>query len=356
MKKTPNKYINIESYNTINNSSSKKTFITVNRLTSKKGNNTSIINKKGITSISFKYNETKPFIYKKKSKLEKSHSFCIKNRKNISLRNDKSLIKEETPLLLIPSYTHYDLKRNNINNKTYSNKKNSKNKNNMKNKCKLYLSRNNQNLTNKKTNKRYTYNNSIHNNKNKTRGISNNSTGITIGENTNKKSKNNFSKYNCYSYDDEMTINYEPNYNYNNNCNIYDVNEDNSFWYICDKSSKGENKNNKYIKIIEKENELLKNELIKTNKKLSLLEKKIENLVERKINKINKSNIETILTNSRQRIPTYKKNNIIKKCPVPTPYVQRFSKNDFFLIKKKDIKVTLKLNNRLKNEERKNDY
>ena len=354
MKKTPNKYINIESYNTINNSSSKKTFITVNRLTSKKGNNTSIINKKGINSISFKYNETKPFIYKKKSKLEKSHSFCIKNRKNISLRNDKSLIKEETPLLLIPSYTHYDLKRNNINNKTYSNKKNSKNKNNMKNKCKLYLSRNNQNLTNKKTNKRYTYNNSIHNNKNKTKGISNNSKGITIGENTKKKSKNNFSKYNCYSYDDEMTINNEPNYNYN--CNIYDVNEDNSFWYICDKSSKGENKNNKYIKIIEKENELLKNELIKTNKKLSLLEKKIENLVERKINKINNSNIETILTNSRQRIPTYKKNNIIKKCPVPTPYVQRFSKNDFFLIKKKDIKVTLKFNNRLKNEERKNDY
>ena len=354
MKKTPNKYINIESYNTINNSSSKKTFITVNRLTSKKGNNTSIINKKGINSISFKYNETKPFIYKKKSKLEKSHSFCIKNRKNISLRNDKSLIKEETPLLLIPSYTHYDLKRNNINNKTYSNKKNSKNKNNMKNKCKLYLSRNNQNLTNKKTNKRYTYNNSIHNNKNKIKGISNNSTGITIGENTNKKSKNNFSKYNCYSYDDEMTINNELNYNYN--CNIYDVNEDNSFWYICDKSSKGENKNNKYIKIIEKENELLKNELIKTNKKLSLLEKKIENLVERKINKINKNNIETILTNSRQRIPTYKKNNIIKKCPVPTPYVQRFSKNDFFLIKKKDIKVTLKFNNRLKNEERKNDY
>jgi len=354
MKKTPNKYINIESYNTINNSSSKKTFITVNRLTSKKGNNTSIINKKGINSISFKYNDAKPFIYKKKSKLEKSHSFCIKNRKNISLRNDKSLIKEETPLLLIPSYTHYDLKKNNINNKTYSNKKNSKNKNNMKNKCKLYLSRNNQNLTNKKTNKRYTYNNSIHNNKNKTKGISNNSTGITIGENTNKKSKNNFSKYNCYSYDDEMTINNEPNYNYN--CNIYDVNEDNSFWYICDKSSKGENKNNKYIKIIEKENELLKNELIKTNKKLSLLEKKIENLVERKINKINKSNIETILTNSRQRIPTYKKNNIIKKCPVPTPYVQRFSKNDFFLIKKKDIKVTLKFNNRLKNEERKNDY
>ena len=38
MKKTPNKYINIETYNTINNSSSKKRFITGNRLTSKKKN------------------------------------------------------------------------------------------------------------------------------------------------------------------------------------------------------------------------------------------------------------------------------------------------------------------------------
>ena len=221
----------------------------------------------------------------------------------------------------------------------------------MKNKCKLYLSRNNKDLTSKEKNNRNTYNNNMKYSQYKTRGISNYSTGITLGENTNKKrSKNNYTKYNCYSYDDEITINNEPNSNYNN----YDINEDNSFWYVCDKSIKDENKNNKYIKIIEKENELLKHELIKTNKKLSLLEKKIENLVERKINK---SNIETILTNSRQRIPTYKKNNIIKKCPVPTPYVQKFSKNDFFLIKKKDIKVTLKLNNRLmKNEERKNDY
>ena len=345
MKKTPNKYINIETYNTINNSSSKKRFITVNRLTSKKKNNETITNQRRTNSISIKYNDSnsKPFIYKKKSKLEKSQSFFIKNKKNISLRNNKSLFKEETPLLLIPSYKHFDLKT--------TSKKNSKNKKNMKNKCKLYLSRNNKDLTSKEKNKRNTYNNNMQNNQYKTREISNYSTGITLGENTNKKrSKNNYTKYNCYSYDDEITINNEPNSNYNN----YDINEDNSFWYVCDKSIKDENKNNKYIKIIEKENELLKHELIKTNKKLSLLEKKIENLVERKINK---SNIETILTNSRQRIPTYKKNNIIKKCPVPTPYVQKFSKNDFFLIKKKDIKVTLKLNNRLmKNEERKNEY
>ena len=165
-----------------------------------------------------------------------------------------------------------------------------------------------------------------------------------------KKSKNNFSKYNCYSYDDEMTIKDEQNSDYYSK----DTNEDNLSLCLNNKNKNDDKKNNKYIKIIEKENELLKHELIKANKKLSLLEKKIENLVERKINK---SNIETILTNSRQRIPTYKKNNIIKKCPVPTPYVQKFSKNDFFLIKKKDIKVTLKLNNRLmKNEERKNDY
>ncbi len=106
MKKTPNKYINIETYNTINNSSSKKRFITVNRLTSKKKNNETITNQRRTNSISIKYNDSnsKPFIYKKKSKLEKSQSFCIKNKKNISLRNNKSLFKEETPLLLISKF------------------------------------------------------------------------------------------------------------------------------------------------------------------------------------------------------------------------------------------------------------
>ena len=85
---------------------------------------------------------------------------------------------------------------------------------------------------------------------------------------------------------------------------------------------------------------------------MSLLEKKIENIIE---GKILRHNTQTILTNSRSRIQTYMKNNIIKKCPVPTPYVQKFSKNDFFSTKHKDIKVTLKIHNRINNEESKNN-
>ena len=135
-----------------------------------------------------------------------------------------------------------------------------------------------------------------------------------------------------------------------------EIKEDNSLIYINNINNKNrndDNKNSKYINIIEKENKLLKNELIKTNKKLSLLEKKIENIIE---GKIFKTNTHSILTNARSEMPTYKKNNIIKKCPVPTPYVQKFSKNDFFSTKHKDIKVTLKLHNKINNEESKNNY
>ena len=118
MNKTPNKYINIESYNTINNSSSKKGFITVNRLNRKYDDNKTLINQRINNIISESNNEFKPFIYKKKSKLEKSNSFYLNNKKNLSLRNDKSLIKEPKPLLLIPSYKHFDFKKNY---KTYTN-------------------------------------------------------------------------------------------------------------------------------------------------------------------------------------------------------------------------------------------
>ena len=117
------------------------------------------------------------------------------------------------------------------------------------------------------------------------------------------------------------------------------------------KKENNDNKTNKYIQIIEKENEILKTELMKTNHKLNLLERKIENLIE---GKINRSNTQTIMAKSR--IPSYKRNNIIKKCPVPTPYVQKFSKNDFFSTKNKNIKVTLKLKKKIYNEESKNNY
>ena len=349
MKKTQNKYINIGSYNTINNSSSKKRFITVNRLNSKFcNNNKTLKNNRRNIILSEDNNTFKPFIYKKKSQLEKSNSFYIKNRKNLSLRNDKSLIKEEKPFLLIPSYKHFDFKKNF---KNYSNHKNSKKKKRLPRKCQLYLSRNksNKNISNK--NIKNTFNNNMRYSKNITKGTSNNSTGISIGNDSNKKNfHNNIQRYNCYSYDDEMTIKDE----HNSECYYSkDINEDNSLLYINNKRRNDNNKKNKYINMIEKENELLKNELMKTNKKLNLLEKKIENIIE---GNIFKSNTQSILTNARSRITTYKKNYLIKKCPVPTPYVQKFSKNDFFSTKHKDIKVTLKLNNRKNNEESKNNY
>ena len=336
MKKTPNKYINIESYNTIKNYSSGKIFITVNRLHTKHDNNRTIINKRRKNLIPEINNEFKSFIYKKKSKLEKSNSFYFKSRKNLNLRNDKSLTKERKPLLLIPSYKH-------------SNKNNSKSKK-LQNKCKLYLSRNNkQNINNKESNNRNIVNyNQNSKNKIKLKGLSTNSTGLRLsGDNINKNNNDNIQKYNCYSFDDDSIIKDEQNNYYNTN----DIYEDISTQCRISKNE-NEEKNNKYIKIIEKENELLKNELIKTNKKLNLLEKKIEDIIE---GKINKSNTQTIMTNARERLPTYKKNSIIKKCPVPTPYVQKFSKNDFFSIKNKDIKVELKLKNIIPNEESKNN-
>ena len=349
MNKTPNKYINIESFNTINNSSSKKGFITVNRLNSKYNNNKTQIIQRRNNIISESNNEFKPFIYKKKSKLEKSNSFYVNNKRNLSLR-DKSITKEPKPLLLIPSYKHFDFRKNY---KTYTNNNNnSKSNKKLKKKCKLYLSRNSNNQNSKDKNKRNTFNNKIRYSQSKTKGISNNSTGISIIGDSNKKNvnKNNnkIKKYNCYSYDDEMTIKDEQNSDYYSK----DTNEDNLSLCLNNKNKNDDKKNNKYIKIIEKENELLKNELLKTNKKLSLLEKKIENIIE---GKILRHNTQTILTNSRSRIQTYMKNNIIKKCPVPTPYVQKFSKNDFFSTKHKDIKVTLKLHNRMNNEESKNN-
>ena len=345
MKKSINKYINIESYNTINNDSTETKFITVNRLTTKNDNKKTIINQKRKNNISEENCEFKPFIYRKKSQLEKSNSFYIRNRKNLSLRNDKSLTKhkENKPLLLIPSYKHFDLK------KKYNNSTNKKSKNKSKKKpecrCSLNLSRNNQ----YKNNKDLICKNYINNSRfsqNKTRGNSTNSTGISLGGDINKNTNiNNIRKLNCYSFDDDFILKDEPNSNNTNNINY--IFRDDSVY----KKENNDNKTNKYIQIIEKENEILKTELMKTNHKLNLLERKIENLIE---GKINRSNTQTIMAKSR--IPSYKRNNIIKKCPVPTPYVQKFSKNDFFSTKNKNIKVTLKLKKKIYNEESKNNY
>ena len=350
MKKTINKYINIESFNTINNYPSHNQFITVNRLGQKNDYNKTMINQRRNNIISEDNFVIRPFIYKKKQKLIKSNSFYIKNRRNLSLRNDKSisLVKEKNKnnLILIPSYKHFDLSKN-FNNST--NKKNQRKNKKPESKCRLNFSRNN-NKCNYNTKDSYNKNslNNTRYSQYKTKINNSNSIGLSLGSYTTKNS--NVRKYNCYSFDDDITINDEQSKRiyYNN-----DIKKESSIPHYLNNKKEKDNKTNKYIKHIEKENEILKNELIKTNKKLNLLEKKIENIIE---GKIFRSNTKTIIADAKVRLPAYKKNNIIKKCPIPTPYVQKFNKNDFFSIKKKDIKVTLKIKNKLKKEECKNNY
>ena len=350
MKKTINKFINIESFNTINNYQTKTNFITVNRLIQNNADNKTIINQRRYNNISEDNFGLRPFIYKKKHKLVKSNSFYIKNAKNLSLRNDKSisLIKEKTKnnCMLIPSYKHFDFNKN-YNNSI--NKKNSKKKKKAQYKCRLSFSRNN-NKYNYNTKDSYNKNslNNIRYSHNKMNGNNSNSIGHSLGSYTTKNS--NTRKYKGYSFDDDIKINDEESKRI---CYNYDIKKDYSKSNYLNNKREKENKTNKYIKHIEIENEILKNELIKTNKKLNLLEKKIEIIIE---GKIFKSNTNTIVASGKLRLPAYKKNNIIKRCPLPTPYVQKFNKNDFFSIKKKDIKVTLKIKNKLNNEECKNNY
>ena len=97
------------------------------------------------------------------------------------------------------------------------------------------------------------------------------------------------------------------------------------------------NRNNKYILRLKNENDFLKNQLIKTNEKICLLENKIENLLDwkRKDHHI------------KPNIFTYKKNILTNNCPKPTPYVQKYSQKDFFP-KEKNKKITLKSKEKIK--------
>jgi len=102
------------------------------------------------------------------------------------------------------------------------------------------------------------------------------------------------------------------------------------------------NKDNAYIYKLKRENEILKNELIKTNQKINLLENKIGALISEKIKKPNTNGI--VKTKSF----TYrKKNGVNTKCPMPTPYVQKYSQRDF-IPKENNIKVSLKQKDKIK--------
>ena len=93
---------------------------------------------------------------------------------------------------------------------------------------------------------------------------------------------------------------------------------------------------------MKRENEILKNELIKTNQKISLLENKIGTLISEKINKPNTNGI------AKTKSFTYrKKNGITTKCPMPTPYVQKYSQRDI-IPKENNIKVSLMQKDKIK--------
>jgi hypothetical protein len=82
--------------------------------------------------------------------------------------------------------------------------------------------------------------------------------------------------------------------------------------------------------------------LIKTNQKIGILENKIGTLINERINKTNTNVI--IKTKSF----TYrKKNGINAKCPIPTPYVQKYSQRDI-IPKENNIKVSLKQKDKIK--------
>ncbi len=179
-----------------------------------------------------------------------------------------------------------------------------------------------------------------------------------------------------YSYDDfqikaNSTSNKIINSNDNNNNDIYEantininednplvtfgnsVNDKNNFMNDQFPSQNNINKNNEikinknkkdntYIYKLKRENEILKNELIKTNQKISLLENKIGTLISEKINKPNTNGI------AKTKSFTYrKKNGINTKCPMPTPYVQKYSQRDI-IPKENSIKVSLKQKDKIK--------
>ena len=179
-----------------------------------------------------------------------------------------------------------------------------------------------------------------------------------------------------YSYDDfqikaNSTSNKIINSNDNNNNDIYEantininednplvtfgnsVNDKNNFMNDQFPSQNNINKNNEikinknkkdntYIYKLKRENEILKNELIKTNQKISLLENKIGTLISEKINKPNTNGI------AKTKSFTYrKKNGINTKCPMPTPYVQKYSQRDI-IPKENSIKVSLKQKDKFK--------
>ena len=197
------------------------------------------------------------------------------------------------------------------------------------------------------------------NNNNKSKTINNNvithfNIDYSFESKPNLFKKAKITPFDCYSFDDKMKEEEEKeketqNLNNINNNNVEDIplvtfgNSVKDNYINLEKEDNNEmniNKNNnKFILKLKRENEFLKHELFKTTEKISLLEDKIGNLIEEK--KIN-------INNNKTKSFTYRKKNILyEQCPMPTPYVQKFTQKDFFP-KKKYIELSLKSKEEIK--------
>ena len=97
------------------------------------------------------------------------------------------------------------------------------------------------------------------------------------------------------------------------------------------KKNNNNSTNDQYILQLKKENELLKDALIKTNERIKLLEDKIDN-------KIKNIHIKEKLYDYANNSNNLNK-SIIKKRPISTPYIQKLLKKDILQKEKKIIKI-----------------
>ena len=243
-------------------------------------------------------------------------------------------------------YTGFFVKKNNENkNNSYLNNKNINNKKNSLNsqKTKLINTSSTSALSFSDSNKNIFNNNkdnSINNNKDNSINNNNNYTShFSIDNSFERKNyiykKAAIASFDCYSFDDNQLKERDKFDNKRTCNNKVDIMPLVTFGNDTNETIKISNNNttsNKYIIKLKKENEFLKNALIRTNEKISLLENKIDYLIENKKN-----------NTFKEKTYAYKKNSIFQKCPVPTPYVQKFTKKDFYPKEKGIIKVKVKL-------------
>lgn len=390
MKKFSNKYLHSENKNII-----KVNKININLYDSPVINSikNSLLSKKTNNIKSFKNNEPNIFIYKKPFIENQNSIYQIYNNKNANkiytLGNNEN--KNSIPLFFISPRNNLNTMNNRtINYSSYRKKfKTHKKINNPI--CQLYYKKNNNKIYNKtvydsffvksKTIKNNSNKNSNFTNKTKLMNTSstsalsfsesnnnlyNNAQSNAMKTIINSKSVSHFSNnysldknihiykkvtitpFKCYSFDDnqitqkekekEKSINQRICTNIIDNMPLVTFGNDiidntkiiskqnNQF-----KKNNNNSTNDQYILQLKKENELLKDALIKTNERIKLLEDKIDN-------KIKNIHIKEKLYDYANNSNNLNK-SIIKKRPISTPYIQKLLKKDILQKEKKIIKI-----------------